>query len=166
MGVAHPTRFAYSMKNSALLLVLFLVIRAKSQDCPPPTPSQIGSSLRMALISSAGESTSISVDLQDYHFTCLAVGARDMYRSLSVAAQYTTTDSGVTSAVQYAQFQLQCTAGTSGSPNFYQLPSTAPFEGSVSPSLLTTTTRRDCQFCTGVSSPMPGLDTTANCFGE
>ena len=156
-------------KTNLLLFVLalFLAIhRTYSQQCPLPSQSQISSSLRMVLISSGGEGQSVMVDLQDYHFTCLAVGARDMYRSLSVAAQYTTTDSGVTSAVQYAQFQLQCTAGTSGSPNFYQLPSTAPFEGSVSPSLLTTTTRRDCQFCTGVSTTMPGLDTTANCFGE
>ena len=152
------------MKNSALLLVLFLVVGTKSQDCPLPDQSQISPSLTMALIANGGESSTITVDLQDYHFTCLAVASSDSYRSLSVVVQYTVTDGGTTSAVQYAHIQLEC---ATGSPiNFYQLPSTMPFEGSASPSLLSATTRRDCRFCTGAATGPAGLDTTANCFGE
>ena len=150
-----------------LLAALLLVLGTRAQQCPPPTQSQISSNLRTVLISSGGESYSITVDLQDYHFTCLAIAARDMYRSLSVAVQYTTTESGVTSAIRYSQFQLECTTGSPpGAPNFYQLPSSTPFEGSVSSTLLITPTRRDCEFCTGASSGPAGLDTTANCFGE
>ena len=153
-------------KTSLLLFVsaLFLVIhRTTSQQCPLPSQSEISTTLRTYLISTGGEGSTVIVNLQNYHFTCQAVAARDMYRSLSVAVQYTTTDSGVTSAVQYDQFQLEC---VTGSPNHYQLPSSAPFEANVSPSLLTTPTRRDCQFCTGLSSGPAGLDTTTNCFGE
>ena len=144
-----------------LLTVLLLVAETTSQQCPLPSQSEISTTLRNYLIFLAGEGSTVTVNLQNYQFTCQAVAARDMYRSISVAVQYTTTDSGVTSAVQYAQFQLECVAGQ------YQLPSSSPFEADVSPSLLTTPTRRDCQFCTGLSSaPVAGLDTTANCFGE
>ena len=154
-----------ALEKAVLLLVTVLLFGAgtKSQQCPLPSQSEISTNLRSYLVSTGGESPTITVNLQNYHFTCQAVAARDMYRSLSVAVQYTTTDSGVTSAVQYAQFQLEC---VTGSPNHYQLPSSAPFESNVSPSLLTTPTRRDCQFCTGLSTGPAGLDTTANCFGE
>ena len=146
-----------------LAIVLFLTTGSESQQCPLPSQSEISTSLRTYLISTGGESSTVTVNLQNYHFTCQAVAARDMYRSLSVAVQYTTTDSSVTSAVQYDQFQLECVIG---SPNHYQLPSSVPFEDDVSPSLLTIPTRRDCQFCTGLSTGPAGLDTTANCFGE
>ena len=146
-----------------LVTVLLLGVGTNSQQCPLPSQSDISTSLRTYLVSTEGDSPTITVNLQNYHFTCQAVAASDMYRSLSVAVQYTKTDSGVTSAVQYDQFQLEC---VTGSPNHYQLPSSAPFEDDVSPSLLTTPTRRDCQFCTGLSSGPAGLDTTANCFGE
>ena len=149
--------------RKTLLLLLTVLVLAKSQQCPPPSQSQISSSLRMVLIANGGESSTITVDLQDYHFTCLAVESSDLYRSLSVVVQYTVTDGGTTSAVKYAQFQLEC---ATGSPNFYQLPSTMPFEGNVSSSLLSATTRRDCRFCTGAATGPAGLDTTANCFGE
>ena len=154
------------VKNSALLLLVtvsFLVVGTNSQQCPQPSQSEISTSLRTYLVSTGGESSTITVNLQNYQFTCQAVAASNMYRSLSVAVQYTTTDSGVTSAVQYAQFQLEC---VTGSPNHYQLPSSAPFEADVSPSLLTTPTRRDCQFCTGLSTGPAGLNTTANCLCE
>ena len=153
-------------KDKAVLLlfaVLLLAAGSRSQQCPLPSQSQISPNLRSVLIANGGEDSTITVDLQDYHFTCQAVAAHDMYRSLSVVVQYTVTDEGTTSAVQYAQFQLEC---ATGSPNFYQLPSTMPFEGSVSPSLLSATTRRDCRFCTGAATGPSGLDTTANCFGE
>ena len=83
-----------------LVTVLLLGIGTYSQQCPLPSQSEISTNLRMYLISAGGESC------------CQAVAARDMYRSLSVAVQYTTTDSGVTSAVQYAQFQLECVTGS------------------------------------------------------
>ena len=146
-----------------LLTVLLLMAETTTQQCPLPSQSEISNNLTSVLNSIGGQSSTITVNLQNYHFTCQAVAARDMYRSLSVAVQYTTTDSGVTSAVQYNQFQLDC---VTGSPNHYQLPSSTPFEADVSPSLLTTPTRRDCQFCIGLSSGSPDLDTTANCFGE
>ena len=148
-----------------VILLLLGVSGTNSQQCTLPSQSEISTTLRTYLISTGGESSTITVNLQNYQFTCQAVAARDMYRSLSVAVQYITTDSGVTSAVQYeyAQFQLEC---VTGSPNHYQLPSSAPFEANVSPSLLTIPTRRDCQFCTGLTSGPAGLDTTANCFGE
>ena len=146
-----------------LAIVLFLTTGSESQQCPLPGQSEISTTLRTYLVSTGGENPTITVNLQNYNFTCQAVAARDMYRSLSVAVQYTTTDSGVTSAVQYDQFQLEC---VTGSPNHYQLPSSSPFEADVSPSLLTMTTRRDCEFCTGLSSGSPDLDTTANCFRE
>ena len=171
LGVAHQFSSPANMKQgvvkkSALLLLVtvsFLVVGTNSQQCPLPSQSEISTSLRTYLVSAGGESPTITVDLQNYNFTCQAVAASDMYRSLSVAVQYTTTDSGVTSAAQYDQFQLEC---VTGSPNYYQLPSSAPFEADVSPSLLTMATRRDCEFCTGESSGPAGLDTTANCFGE
>ena len=153
-------------KKSALFLlatVSFLVVGTDSQQCPLPSQSEISTTLRTYLISTGGESSTITVNIQNYNFTCQAVAARDMYRSLSVVVQYTTTDSGATSAVQYDQFQLECVLG---SPNHYQLPSSAPFESDVSPSLLTTPTRRNCDFCTGLSTGSPSLDTTANCLRE
>ena len=146
-----------------LATVLILATGSESQQCPLPSQSEISTTLRTYLVSTGGEPPTITVNLQNYHFTCQAVAAHDMYRSLSVVVQYTTTDSGVTSAVQYAQFQRECVTGT---PNNYQLPSSAPFEADVSPSLLTTPTRRDCDFCTGLSTGPVGLDTTANCFGQ
>ena len=108
-----------------LVTVLLLGIGTNSQQCPQPSQSEISTNLRTYLISTGGESSTITINLQNYHFTCQAVAVRDMYRSLSVAVQYTTTDSGVTNAVQYDQFQLEC---VTGSPNHYQLPSSAPFE--------------------------------------
>ena len=148
---------AFSAVKACLLLTatMLLVGSCASQRCPLPNRDMVASILQRLLISEGGESPEITSNLIDFHFTCLAVVARDVYRSFSVAITFNTSSS---STVRYAQLQLRCL-----SPAEIQPSSSRPFEANVDPSVFNITTRRDCKICTATTG-IEGIDTDANCF--
>lgn len=150
-------KMAFSVVKVCLLLTatMLLVGSCASQRCPLPDRTSIGTILQTLLISGGGEGPSLRSNLIDFHFTCLAVVARDVYRSFSVAVSYNTSSS---STVRFAQLQLRCLA-----PAEIQPSSSMPLERNVDPSVFNITTRRDCKICTATTG-IEGIDTDANCF--
>ena len=151
------SKMAFSAVKASLLLTatMLLVGSCASQRCPLPERNTVESLLRSVLLSEGGESRELTISLIDFHFTCLAVVARDVYRSFSVAVSYNRSDS---STVNFAQLQLTCLSPTNIQPS-----ASIPFERNVNPSIFNITTRRDCRFCTATTG-IEGIDTNANCF--
>ena len=140
-------------------VTLLLVDSTLSQSqCSLPNATDIGNALQRLLLSDVGEGSDIQSTLIDFHFTCLAVEARDLYRAFSIAVSYNTNDQG--STVLYAQIQLECTSGNNIRPR-----SVLGIEANLNRSVFSITTRRDCRTCTADAN-IPNLDADANCLRE
>ena len=139
-------------------VVMTLVISTHSQQCSLPSETEINSELQQILITELGEGADVTTTLLNYHFTCLAVRARDLYRSLSVAVNYTTSTSGSDNFL--AQIQMTC-----GSLNSFERQSPTPFDQATPASVFFNVTRRDCRSCSADSN-IPNSDTDANCLCE
>ena len=137
-----------------------------SQRCSLPTLNEIQKVLRISDNLPGRMSTST---LSDYVFTCLAVEAQDLYSSLSVAVEFTTSDQG--SGTFYTQFQMFCASSSSLGTSF-QFNLEEGFE-SGQPAVNAfnairgggVDTRRDCSSCTKTGTPGPEYNATANCVG-
>ena len=135
------------------VVAMLLVDRSVSQPCPLPGMAKIKELLQQALDSQVGEGVDITATLHDYHFTCLTVEARDLYRSLSVAVNYTTISSTSSST---SHLLLRCSVGS------FQRQTPVDLELNAPASALSVTTRRDCLRCSTVSA----RDPQTNCVGE
>ena len=139
------------------LLLVDSTLSQSSPQCSLPSATEIGNILQRLLISMVGEGRDFQSTLIDFHFTCLAVEARDLYRAFSVAVSYNRSDQG--STVFYAQIQLECMRG-----NIIRERSVFAFED-TGISVFSITTRRDCRTCTGDPN-IPNVDSDANCLRE
>ena len=140
-----------------LALAMLLVGSTHSQQCSLPSEAEINKELEQIVRSMGGEGANVNTTLLNYHFTCLAVGARDLYRSLSVAVNYTTSTSGSDNFL--AQIQMTCNLN-----NFVQqFP--LPFEENIPASVFSIMTRKDCRACSA-DTAIPVSDTDANCVCE
>ena len=137
-------------------VVMILVISTRSQYCSLPSETEINTELEQILRSMGGDGANVTATLLNYHFTCLAVGARDLYRSLSVAVNYTKSNSGSVNFL--AQIQMTC-----GSLNNFERQSPTPFEQNTTASVFFILTRKDCRSCSA-DSGIPNSDTDANCL--
>ena len=141
-----------------------------SQHCSLPTRNEIEQILRISDNLPGRLSTN---NLTSYVFTCLAVEAQDLYSSLSVAVQFTSSVQG--SSIFYTQFQMHC-ASSSLLGNSFHFILQEGFEsgqpaadayiafigGGGGPD---TRSRRDCSSCTRTGTPGPEYNDIANCVG-
>lgn len=140
----------------ATIVSSLLVLETRAQ-CPLPTEQQINALLGNYFSSLSSEGNTITASTINYHFTCLAVDALDMYRSTSIAVNYTRSDEG--SQTFMSQIQLQCVSGS------YDFSPDGGFESSIPASVFGIPTRRDCRRCFSDSS-LTGSDAQANCLRE
>ena len=139
-----------------LVVAILLVDRTLSQLCPLPNNTKIEGILAGALTSQVGDGGTVTATLQEYHFTCLTVGARDLYRSFSVAVKYNASDSP-TNTTSISRLVVDCIAGGN-----FLVQAANGFQQNVAASALSVTTRRDCRFC----AVAPESDPQTSCVGE
>ena len=146
------------VSSSSLLFLAAVLVRLAvpiaSQGCPLPSVEEINSTLLSLLTSDVGLT---STTILHHHFPCLAVARLDRYSYVSIAVNYTKSNSGDTTFT--AQFQLSCSGDTfvtdSSLGTIRQTPTTAVF----------TESRRDCWACAAATSFIMS-DPTTYCLGE
>ena len=150
----------YSRLLLSICFILISLTHVQSQEgCDLPSTGQIASFIEAAILSVGAEGASLSVSLIHHHYTCQAVVALDRFKSVSIAVQYTRSDTGQTEYTR--QLQLKCI-----NANFNLSDVGTPLEIPGNAEILTISTRIDCRVCVALQTEATNNDMVANCIGK
>ena len=174
-STSYETR-RLAMHNAGILFVLVAAVvgTSYSQDCLPPTASDLEGVI--STIISFGDAAPPTITVSDFNVVCQFFTQQEgLLRGVSAVVQYTCTGhSNCPSGTVVEQIESECGFGTDGVTVVW----TNDVEGFTDPSLirsqtadatLSTTTREDCSAC--ISPELAGFvgattDSITHCVGK
>ena len=158
-----------------LLLVAAVVGTSYSQDCSPPTASDLEGVIS-TIINSGDAAASPTITVSDFNVVCQFFTQQEgLLRGVSAVVQYTCTGhSNCPSGTVVEQIESECGFGTDGVTVMWA----NDVEGSTDPSLirsqpadatLSTTAREDCSACISpqlANNVVATTDSVTHCVGK